>query len=682
MRIALCGNPNVGKTTVFNRLTRSDAPVGNWHGVTVDVRTKKVWGEKDVFLSDLPGTYSLTARTAEEEVTRDGILFGGYDVVVFVADVNNLRRNLYLLTQLMECGIKTVLVVNMMDEARGNVALDKLSERLGIPVVGTSEKHSDPKDEIMRAVRAAHAPARVSYASATELVGTIGAVRDSAVKCGLEPLFAASKLIERDAFIAEKLGVDLGGCGSTAACAGLSCAACGNGAAGVADIDAPARLRYAYIDGVLNGVLPKRGAKRVTDKIDRIVLGKLALPIFFAVMAVVFVITYQLGKPLSELLIRLTELAARPLDNADTVPNWVASLLRDGVIGGVGAVIAFLPQVTLLFILTALLQDSGYMSRVAFVTDGFFGKFGLSGRAAFSMILGLGCSATAVLSSRGIADRTARYRAAFVTPFCPCSARLAVFTAVTAYFGFNGFIVAAMYVLGFAVALAVLKILQLFKKSVRAEELLMEMPTYRLPSAKRVFTVVWRNVAAFVVRVGTVVLCVNVIMWILSSFSVASGFGGGETSIMCTFASFVAPVFAPLGFGNWRAVTALISGVAAKETVVSVIASLGGMGEVFGSTSAAVSFLIFTCLYVPCAATLAALAKENGIKSALLSVAVHTVAAYTASLIYYRSAICYAADKILFFTAVAVAAAVAIVVAAVVCAVKTVKRKKKKRVAA
>lgn len=682
MRIALCGNPNVGKTTVFNRLTRSDAPVGNWHGVTVDVRTKKVWGEKDVFLSDLPGTYSLTARTKEEAVTRDGILFGGYDVVIFVADVNNLRRNLYLFAQLAECAVKTVLVVNMMDEVRGKVELDILSKRLGVPVVGTSEKYANPKDEIMRAVKAARAPSRAPYASAAELVGAVGRVRDSALKNGLQPLFAAMKLTERDGFIADKLGVASGVCQAIGSCGGINCADCGRVGFSSADIDAPARLRYAYIDGVLDGVLPKRGAKKITDKIDKVVLGKLALPIFFAVMAAVFVITYQLGKPLSDLLLRLTELCARPLDNAHSIPKWAVSLLQDGVIGGVGAVIAFLPQVTLLFILTALLQDSGYMSRVAFVTDGFFGRFGLSGRAAFSMILGLGCSATAVLSSRGIADRTARYRAAFVTPFCPCSARLAVFTAVTAYFGLNGIVVAAMYVIGFAAALAVLKIMQLFKKSARSEELLMEMPTYRLPCARRVFSVVWRNVAAFVVRVGTVVLCVNVIMWVLSSFSVASGFGGGETSIMCTFASFIAPVFAPLGFGNWRAVAALISGVAAKETVVSVIASLGGMGEVFGSTAAAVSFLIFTCLYVPCAATLASLAKENGIKSAILSVAVHTVVAYTVSFIYYRSAMCYMHDKNIFYIAIAVAAAVTVLTAISIYAVNHVKHKRKKRAAA
>ena len=387
MRIALCGNPNVGKTTVFNRLTRSDAPVGNWHGVTVDVRTKKVWGEKDVFLSDLPGTYSLTARTAEEAVTRDGILFGGYDVVIFVADVNNLRRNLYLFAQLAECAVKTVLVVNMMDEVRGKVELDVLSKRLGVPVVGTSEKYTNPKDEIMRAVKAARAPSRVPYASSAELVGAVGRVRDSALKNGLQPLFAAMKLTERDGFIADKLGVASDVCQASGPCGGINCADCGISGFSSADIDAPARLRYAYIDRVLDGVLPKRGVKKITDKIDKVVLGKLALPIFFAVMAAVFVITYQLGKPLSDLLLRLTELCARPLDNAHSIPKWAVSLLQDGVIGGVGAVIAFLPQVTLLFILTALLQDSGYMSRVAFVTDGFFSRFGLSGRAAFSMIL-------------------------------------------------------------------------------------------------------------------------------------------------------------------------------------------------------------------------------------------------------------------------------------------------------
>lgn len=392
-------------------------------------------------------------------------------------------------------------------------------------------------------------------------------------------------------------------------------------------------------------------------------------------MTAVFVITFEAARPLSDLLSRLIGTAAEQAERAlGGAPEWVGSLIVDGVIGGVGAVLAFLPQVSILFLLTALLQDSGYMSRVAFVTDGFFKKLGLSGRAAFSVILGLGCSVTAVLSARGIADPSARRRAAFAAPFVPCSARLAVFTAVTAYFGLGGLTVAAMYVFGFAAAVIVLKISAAFVKTDSAEKTILEIPPYRLPSVSRVARSVWSSVSSFVARVGSVILGVGVITWVLSNFSVAQGFtGGGEKSIMCTLASLVAPVFAPLGFGNWRAVTALISGIAAKETVVSVIVSLGGLGEVFATRHAAVSFLIFTCMYVPCIATLAALAKENGIRSALLSALVHTLSAYLCAYMYYSAAVLIRTDTA---ATAAVWSSLAVLVAAAVVTFAVVNKKK------
>ena len=639
MEIAFCGNPNVGKTTLFNRLTRSNAPVGNWHGVTVDARKKHISGSRDVTITDLPGTYSLTARSAEEAITRNGVLFGGYDAIVLVAEVNNLRRNLYLLTQVAEAGKKCVLVVNMMDEARGKVDLSFLSARLGIPVVGTSERWKSPREEIISAVARAAVP-RIGYASDARLVAEQKRISPSALKAsGYTPLYAATKILEGDGEVINKLGV-------SKRCAESGCEACGK--CGADDRDLPARLRYSYIDGVLGGVTEKKRGVTITEKIDRVLVGKAALPIFLLVMAAVFVITFEVGKPLSDLLGKLPALASRPIERAN-LPEWVKSLLCDGLLAGVGGVLTFFPQVVLLFTLTALLQDSGYMSRVAFVTDGFFKKFGLSGRAAFSVILGLGCSQVAVLSTRAIAEPKTRLRAAFVAPYMPCSARLAVFTAIASYFGLPSIVVAAMYVLAFFVSLGVLAVTKKLFGSGASDELLMEMPPYRLPSARRVAKSVLCDLWSFVARVGSVVLCVSVIMWVLSGFSIGYGFtGGGDKSIMSTFAGFIAPVFTPLGFGNWRAVTALISGLAAKETVISVIIALGGMGEVFGSTAAAVSFMIFSCLYVPCVATLASLAKECGIKYALLSVVAHTVVAYVFSLIFYGSAILFNSNVKIF----------------------------------
>lgn len=602
VKIALCGNPNVGKTTLFNRITRSDAPVGNWHGVTVDVRTEKVRARiggspTEFYISDLPGAYSLCSVSADEHVTRNAVTSADHDVIVYVAEVNNLRRNLYMLVQLLELGKTCVLAVNMLDEANGEVKLDLLSARLGIPVVGTAQTFKNPKDDILAAAMTALSRAKTRKA-----------------KDGGAPAETCPDCLSR--------------------------------------YDCNAVRRYEFIDRALAGVLPEPKAHPRTLRADKILLGKLAIPVFLLVMSAVFIVTFEAGRPLSDLLLRLNALIAAPVRSSD-MPDYIISLICDGIISGVGSVLAFMPQVVILFLFTSILQDSGYMSRVAFATDGFFKRFGLNGRAAFSLILGLGCSVTAVLSSRGIADRSTRNRAAFIVPFCPCSARLAVFTAIAAYFELSGIAVAAVYVAAFAVALVVLKIMRVADKR-PDEQWLMEMPPYRVPNAKRIARSVLSSTGSFVARVGSVILCASVIMWTLCNFSMRYGFGGGaDNSLMRTLADFLAPAFKPLGFGSWRAVAALISGIAAKETVISTIAALGGWNAVLGgSTASAVSFMLFTALYVPCIATVSAIAKELGLKYALLSVATHTLAAYAASLIVYQCSVLYAYDARAFFAAV------------------------------
>ncbi len=661
MKIALCGNPNVGKTTLFNKLTRSDEPVGNWHGVTVGVREKRM--ENGVYLSDLPGAYSLTPRTAEERITRDSIINGDYDAVIYVAEANNLRRNLYMFMQLVEAGKKVALAVNMMDEARCGIDIKLLADRLGVPVIGTSYRTVTKREirEIAGKARTANPP---SYLSDPRVKAVSDKVRRSEHP-NADRAFLALKTMECD----EDVVAVTGGCRG-------DCKSCS-----VTDRDLPARLRYDHIDNILNGVISRGSRKDRTPAIDRVVLGKLALPIFFVVMTAVFAITFEAGRPLSDLLTKLVNMATAAVGKIEMQPVF-SSLICDGVISGIGSTLAFLPQVVLMFLLTAILQDSGYMSRVAFITDDFFKKFGLSGRAAFSVVLGLGCSATAVLATRGIAGERRRSRAAFAAPFCPCSARLAVFTAICAYFGLSGLYVAAMYVIGFAVMLAVLKIMSVIHGSRGEEnELIMEIPPYRVPRAGRVISVVLHNISSFVLRIGSVVLAVSVVMWALCNFSVADGFilGGGETSIMSTFAGLISPIFAPLGFGNWRAVTALISGIAAKETVISVIVSLGGYDTVFGNgIHAAVSFMIFTCLYVPCVATVSALAKENGAKSAALSVFVHTVTAYIVSLVYYQAACLFEHDRTAFWITLAAVASVVAATAFTIAILARIKRGRRK----
>ena len=631
MRIALCGNPNVGKTTIFNRLTRSNAPTGNWHGVTVESRNKRAAGDKSVTFCDLPGAYSLTALSREEEITRDEVLFGGYDVYACVTEVNNLRRNLYFFVQLIEARKRVILIVNMLDEARGKIDLDLLSKRLGVPVVGTSERMQNPKEHIISAANAA----MLQNPKMPEYVNRIPRVHSDR----LPQPFASIKAMECDEYVCSMCG----GC---------------KGACAEYDRDTPAKYRYSYIDSILDGVIDYQGKSVYvrTKKLDKIILGRLALPIFLAVMAAVFIITTEASKPLSGLISRfITYLSGKVV--MLPLPEWLCKLLADGVVGGVGAALAFLPQVTILFLLTALLQDCGYMSRVAFLSDGFFKKFGLSGRAAFSLVLGLGCSVTAVMSTRGISDKASRKRAAFVSPFCPCGARLAVFVAITSQLGISGFAVAGLYILSFCAMLAVLAVMKRLGKSTVDDGFIMEMPPYRLPSFKRVVKSVATSVGDFLLRVGSIVLLVNVVVWLLSNFSTVYGFTGSpENSLMCTFASVISPIFKPLGFGNWRAVTALLSGFAAKETIVAVISSLGGVGAVFGTKLEAASFLIFTCLYVPCVATIAAIGREAGAKYAVLSVAVHTLIAYTVSLVFYRSAVWFMFDKRLFATVYACAA--------------------------
>lgn len=655
MKVALCGNPNVGKTTLYNRLTRSDAPTGNWHGVTVDSVKKRIAGT-DITLVDLPGTYSLTARSKEEETTRDEVLFGGYDAVVCVAEVNNLRRNLYLFAQLGECRRKVVLVVNMLDEAKGKVDLPLLAARLGVPVVGTSERMKSPKEELLRALQSASAP-KLDYLCEFDAVKPLV----NSDKCAaLDPRFAAIKLCERDAYISDVTGIKLSSCAECGACEKL---------------DLPAMRRYAYIDKIISGVVEKRADKR-TEKLDGITLGKFALPVLFAVLALVFVITFEGGKPLSRLLQTGVDAAVSAVDNSGLQAVW-RSLFGDGIISSVGSVLAFLPQVCILFVLTALLQDSGYMSRVAFLSDGFFKRLGLSGRAAFSLVLGLGCSVTGILSSRGSANGRARKRTAFVIPFVPCSARLAVFTALSAYFGLSGLVTFALYMLGVFAAFAALCVMRLFGKGEKSDELLMEMPPFRLPSARRVTMTVLGNVWAFIKRVGTVVLAVGLAMWALNNFAIGAGFtGDAENSIMSVTSNFLAPIFSPLGFGNAKAVSALISGIAAKETVISAIASLGGADAVFGSTAGAVSFMIFTCLYIPCVATVAALGKEAGAGYAAASVAVHMLVAYICSFLYYGSTQWIETNVPLFAAVWSVIAAL-LLAAVLYATIKSVRQKKK-----
>ncbi len=733
--IALIGNPNVGKTSVYNKITHSFEHVGNWTGVTVEAVSKEILFEhRRITVCDLPGLYSLTVYSPEEGVSRDAVCAGKQQAIIDVCDVNDLSRNLYLTLQLLEAGAPVVLTLNMMDELsrRGQIVnYRKLEAALGLPVVPMATKYHAEVHMLLSVTvdyieHRRHKRAELPYLKKLPLEQVKTIIEKNAEKAGVDLLYAAIKVLENDTFILEKLAL------SDEQKAGI--AALGEGLQ-----DKLAAARYAYIDKIMDGVImssvadehhemhehsvhdvpltaserdeaEKRGdedeikhirlhgkikknedlKRRGFSGLDRLFLNKyLALPLFFVIMLAIFLVTFGDYMPGYWMKTGLEWI----FDNALHDPvqkgltsigawNWVTGLVTDGIIDGLGGVLVFLPQIVLMFLFLALLEDSGYISRVAFMTDGLFRKIGLSGRSVFTMLMGFGCSATAVLTSRGMEDEKMRKKTVMLTPFMSCSARFPVYSAIcAAYFsGGKAFVIFGMYILGAAVALAYAAILNKIKKFKSGEmSFIMEMPPYRIPTLTRVFQILWHNAKAFIIRVGTVVFAINIIVWLLSSFGVGTvdgntvfGYCGDHAEIKSFleyFASAIAPLFAPLGFGagehGWQAVTALISGLAAKEVVLSSIESFGGAEVVFGTDGcAALAFVVFTLLYVPCIATLAAIRKEAGWKWMLGGAALQLATAYVISLVFYWMGVLFT-----YNVGAAVSIIIVLVVAAIVAAV-------------
>ena len=567
MKVVFAGNPNVGKTSLFNRVTGSFEHVGNYPGVTVQrkAKTTKIDGEEYEFV-DLPGLYSLNARSAEEVLAANELRSKNADVVVVVCEVNNLCRNLYLATQIFDLGIKTVLAVNMMDELPRGRKFDaeKLAERLGVAVVPVSAKYRKGSENLIKEIKRARVP----------------------------------RLHKSRIYT---------------------------------DVRREAAERYSLIDSVTEGVFTGKKVSGVCA-FDKIVLNKyLALPVFLIIMAAIFFVTFGvvgkfLCKGIQYGVEQLSQTAGYALSGS---PDWLNALISQGIIGGVGGVLAFLPQVVLLYFFIGLLEDSGYISRVAFMTDDLFGKIGLSCRAAFTLIMGFGCSATAIVTARGLDDANMRVKTVMLTPFMSCSAKMPVFSAITAaYFNGNPLVIFAMYLLGVTMALVCAAVMQKTPLKSKNDCFVMELPPYRVPTFERLFQLVGSGVKSFVVKIGGSVFCLSVLAWILCNFSLARGFVlSGEGSIMQTFASIIAPIFRPLGFGNWKAVAALLSGLVAKESVITVIGGFGGVSAVLGYDQA-MPFMVFALLYVPCVASLGVTAKEIGAKYAVISAASQFAIAY------------------------------------------------------
>lgn len=691
--VSLVGNPNVGKTSLYNRITHSLEHVGNWHGVTVAEVSKKImFDHNTIDIVDLPGLYSLSVYSPEEGISRDRILAKSSDLIVNICEVNNLARNLYLTLQLLELDVPVVLVINMMDELRkqGKVLNYRNIERvLKIPIVPMSAKyHSDVHllmDVSVDYIKTHGAnTVRLEYLDKLPLDDVISIIGANAAQAGLSPRWAAIKVLENDAFVLGKLDLDKAQSSALAAMGDLQARV--------------AQVRYEFIDKITEGAITRsvssehhemhehtahnvpleshgenageiaeiphdkhvrhhdrhKAGERLqmlgVSKLDGIVLNKyLALPIFLAVMALIFVITFGLvGNFFTWLLeLGIDKLIYNPLTgwlNSINCPDWIVGLLGDGIIQGVGGILVFLPQIVLLFFFLALLEDSGYISRVAFMTDGIFRKIGLSGRSAFTMLMGFGCSATAVLTARGLEDEKMRKKTVLLTPFLSCSARLPVYSTIAGAFfaGGSPFIIFGMYLLGAAVALLLAALFEKCIKPLKSGKLsfIMEMPPYRFPTAERVLQIIWNNAKVFLIRVGTTIFALNVIVWLLSNFSFTAGYTVGKDarSILEVISGFIAPVFRPFGFGNWKAVTSLLSGLVAKEVVISSIESLGGVEAIFMGAHpslSALTFMVFTLLYVPCVATLVAIKKEAGLKWMFFSLILQIGVAYLVSLAFY-----------------------------------------------
>ena len=668
--ILLAGNPNVGKTSVFNRLTRSSEHVGNWHGVTVDEKSKIIrYEDKVLKITDLPGLYSLTEYSPEEGVAISRIMNCGNAVVAVICEARNIKRNLFLALQLLEAGRNVMIVVNMADEIEksgGKINCGALSEALGVPVVATSAKYGKRAFDILSVAKPIlnAAPEKryaADYLKDIPLAKTRALTDGYARAADLPCEWAAIKALEGDEWVIKRLKLP-----SRIAekmlnenLRGEICAA-----------------RYNYIDKITEGLVVYGAGKNSSPDgnktglcaFDRIALGKyFALPLFLAVIMAVFAVTFGLpGRFLSELTgLAIDKYLYAPVAAAlkqSSCPMWLADLVCEGIINGLSGIVVFLPQIVLLFFFLAMMEDSGYVARVAFMTDGLFGKIGLSGKSAITLLMGFGCSATAVLTSRGLEDENMRKKTALITPFMSCSARLPVYLTIGgAFFAANWLVIFFLYLLGACTAVIFAAVMEKCIPALKSGRpaFIMEMPPYRIPTAERVFQILAANAAVFLVKVGTVIFALDVIVWVLSNFSLTDGYGGAGDSIMTVVGKAVAVLFEPLGFGSWQAVTSLLSGFVAKEAVVGAIQSLGGVKILFAGDTApadAAAFMVFTLLYVPCAATISALIKEVGLKWTLVGAGVQMVTAYIAAFVV-RSAVLFTMRAPGFAAAFAVIAA-------------------------
>ena len=665
LTFALAGNQNCGKTTLFNQLTGSSQHVGNFPGVTVDRKSGAIRGHADTEITDLPGIYSMSPYSSEEIVTRQFIIGEKPLGIINIVDATNIERNLYLTMQLMELDVPMVLALNMMDEMRGNggsIRINEMEEMLGIPVVPISAAKNEGVDELVRhalhVAKYQERPGRTDFCDMNDhggavhrcLHGIMHLIEDHAKRADIPLRFAATKLVEGDARICELLclteneqemiehiikqmederGLDR--------------------AAAIAD------MRFSFIEKLVDQTVikPHESRERARSRrIDRFLTGKYtAIPAFIAIMGLIFFLTFNvIGAGLQTLLEigidQLTILTDKALTAAH-VNQVLHSLIIDGIFNGVGSVLSFRPIIVVLFFFLSLLEDTGYMARVAFVMDKLLRKIGLSGRSIVPMLIGFGCTVPSVMASRTLPSERDRRMTIMLTPFMSCSAKLPIYGFFTAAFfpKHGGLVMIALYFGGIAVGILTALLAKAFRFRGEAVPFVMELPNYRMPGMKNVMQLLWEKAKDFLQRAFTVIFLATIIIWFLQNFSLQLNMvSDSQNSMLALVAGSIAPIFRPLGFGDWRISTALITGFMAKESVVSTLTILFGSSAdllTLLTPAAAASLLVFCLLYTPCVAAIASIKRELGTRWAFQTVVFQCVIAWICACIVHAIAVLF-----------------------------------------
>lgn len=662
IKIALAGNPNSGKTTMFNELTGSSQYVGNWPGVTVEKKEGRLKGRKDVIIQDLPGIYSLSPYTQEEVISRNYLIDGHPDAIINLVDGSNLERNLYLTTQLLELGIPMTIALNMIDvvEKRGDtIDAKKLSAALGVAVVKTSAvKNQGVKEVAESAIGQAKSssslkPVSVFSDEIEKALESISAIIKEKVPAHMERFFAV-KVFERDTLVLERLSL------SSSQKETIESAI--TAIEKTEDDDAESIItnqRYLFITGLMRKIAVKKSNPLLStsDKIDKVVTNRfLALPIFALVMFLVYYISIQTVGTMATDWVNdglfgdiIPSALGGWMESISTAP-WLQSLILDGIVAGVGAVLGFLPQMMVLFLCLAILEDCGYMARIAFIMDRIFRKFGLSGKSFIPMLIGTGCSVPAIMASRTIENEKDRRMTVMVTSFIPCSAKLPIIGLIAgALFSESAWVGPSAYFIG--VLAIIISGIMLKKTKLFAGDpapFVMELPAYHLPRVKSVLLSVWERSKAFLKKAGTIIFISSTVIWFLSNFSFSFQMVDQDQSILAAIGRVIAPIFKPLGWGEWKAAVATVVGLTAKENVINTFAILyAGMEEVaeFGNEIwhllqldytqvTAYSFLIFNLLCAPCFAAIGAIKREMGsAKWTWIAIGYQTILAYAAAFV-------------------------------------------------